>query len=175
VVRTALKSQYHATLSMLRKAIEQCPDDVWESWDYTNPTWRVVYHTLYFVHLYSRRRLEEFTPWEKHQTMLQDLDDVPGPPELDQYCELPHRPPQTGEPLTKAEIMEYWEWCDGMIDDAVDAMDLLSPESGFYWYPISKIEHQIVNIRHIQHHMAQLSERLRVAADIGVEWVGRRR
>lgn len=174
-LRAALKSQYHAALSMLRKAIEACPDDLWVSKDYTNPTWRVVYHTLYYVHFYSRRRMEEFTPWEHHQTGLHDLDDVPSPPEIQQYAELPHRPPQTGVPLTKSEIMAYWEFCDTMIDDAVDAMDLTSPESGFFWYPVTKIEHQIVNVRHIQHHMGQLSERIRIAVDVGVPWVGRRR
>jgi len=174
-VRAALKNQYHASLSMLRKAVEACPDDLWVSKEYTNPAWRIIYHTLYFVHFYSRRRAEEFTPWEKHQTFLQDLDDIPAPPEIQVLGELPHRPPQTGVPLTKAEIMEYWEFCDAMIDDAVDAMDLYSPESGFSWYPISKIEHQLVAIRHIQHHMAQLSERIRAAVDVGVQWVGRRK
>ena len=56
----------------------------------------------------------------------------------------------------------------------VDAVDLLSPSSGFYWYKIPKLEHQLVNIRHIQHHGAQLADRLRQAADIGVDWVGAR-
>jgi len=175
IVRTALKHQYHAALSMLRKAIEMCPDDLWVSTEYTNPAWRVVYHTLHFVHLYGSTRLEEFKPWKDHQTGLQDLDDRPSPEEIQQYTELPDRPPITGVPLTKAEVMEYWEFCDAFIDDAVDAMDLLSPESGFFWYPIPKIEHQYVNLRHIQHHMGQLSERIREAVDVGVPWVGRRK
>jgi hypothetical protein len=52
--------------------------------------------------------------------------------------------------------------------------DLLSAESGFSWYPVSKLEHQIINIRHLQHHAAQLGDRLRYATtDVGVEWYGR--
>jgi hypothetical protein len=35
------------------------------------------------------------------------------------------------------------------------------------------LEHQIVNIRHIQHHAAALSSRLRRSAGIGVNWVGK--
>jgi len=37
---------------------------------------------------------------------------------------------------------------------------------------MSKLEHQFVNIRHIQHHGAQLADRLRSAANIGIRWVG---
>ena len=77
--------------------------------------------------------------------------------------------------MTKEETMAYWEFCDAIIDDAVEAMDLFSAESGFFWYPISKFEHQLVTIRHIQHHMAQLSERLRAVQNVGIEWIGRRR
>jgi len=58
-----------------------------------------------------------------------------------------------------------------MVDDAVDEMDLLSPESGFYWYKLGKLEHQIINIRHIQLGAAQLAARLRSTLNVGVEWV----
>jgi len=61
-----------------------------------------------------------------------------------------------------------------MVDDAVEAMDLDRSESGFSWYRMSKLEHQLVNIRHIQHHGAQLIDRVRSVADIGVRWVAAR-
>jgi hypothetical protein len=35
-----------------------------------------------------------------------------------------------------------------------------------------KIEHQIVNIRHIQHGAAQLADRLRSKLNLGIGWVG---
>ncbi len=66
------------------------------------------------------------------------------------------------------------EFCDRMVDDAVDALDLDRTESGFSWYRLSKLEHQFVSIRHIQHHGAQLIDRVRSAADIGVRWVAGR-
>jgi hypothetical protein len=53
--------------------------------------------------------------------------------------------------------------CDSAVDDAVNALDLNAPHSGFSWYEIPKLEHQIVNIRHIQYHQAQLADRLRKA------------
>ena len=63
-------------------------------------------------------------------------------------------------------------WQDGGRPDAVEALDLDSDESGFPRYPIPKLEHQLVNIRHLQHHAAQLADRLRNQAGVGVEWVG---
>lgn len=173
-IGVALKSQYHATLTMLRQVIEQCPDDLWASTEYRNPFWRIAYHTLYFLHLYTRPTMYDFRPWEKHQTCIQDMDDRPSPPEILELTELPHRPPQTGEPYTKDEILEYWEFCEQMIDETVDALDLLAPESGFSWYRVSKLEHQLVTVRHLQHHTAQLIERLRAHSDIGIDWCGAR-
>jgi hypothetical protein len=35
-----------------------------------------------------------------------------------------------------------------------------------------KLEHQFVNLRHIQHHTGQLADRLRQAANRGVQWLG---
>ncbi len=172
-LRPVLKSQYHAALGMLRLGVERCPEDLWVDRAPTNPFWRIAYHGLYFTHLYLQPNLESFRPWEHHQTGMHDLDDVPAEAELLEWMELPHRPPQTGEPYTKDQILTYWEICDGLVDGTVDALDLASPESGFSWYPVSKLEHQIINIRHLQHHAAQLGDRLRNAINVGVEWFGR--
>jgi len=39
-------------------------------------------------------------------------------------------------------------------------------------FPDVKLEHQLVNLRHAQHHAAQLADRLRAAVDLGTRWVG---
>jgi hypothetical protein len=49
----------------------------------------------------------------------------------------------------------------------------LEAESGFSWIPMNKMELQIYNIRHIQHHAAQLIERLRDNQGIHIKWVGK--
>lgn len=175
MLRSALKSQYHAALAMLRQAIEKCPENLWTSRDCTNPFWRLVYHTLYFAHLYIQPSAAAFRPWEHHQTGIQDLDDIPAPPDILELTELPHRPPQTGEPYTRAQMLEYWAICDEMVDATLDAQDLSSAESGFSWYRLSKLEHKIVAVRHIQHHTAQLADRLRATLNTGIDWVGARR
>jgi hypothetical protein len=162
-IRPALKSQYHATLETLRLAIEKAPDEMWnDSADGSVPFWRVAYHTLFYTHFYLEQDQHAFIPWARHREEANFLSTVP--PNND-------RPPHPCEPFTRADVLEYWRVCDNMIDTAVDALDLSAPECGFPWYKMPKLEHQIVNIRHIQHHAAALSVRLRRSAGIEIDWV----
>src|ERR1041384_7329748 len=50
MLRSVLKSQYHASLAMLREAIERCPPEEWLSTDHKNAFWQLSYHTLFFAH-----------------------------------------------------------------------------------------------------------------------------
>jgi len=166
LISAVLKSQYHAALAMLRQAIEKCPDELWYSKDQTNAFWQTAYHTLFFAHLYLSPNSVAFIPWKHHQRNVQHEDGQTGP--ADPNSTLPLLP----EPYTREQVLEYCAFCDGIVNDAVDAMDLLSPESGFYWYKVSKLEHQIINIRHTQAGAAQLAGRLRAKLNIGLDWIG---
>jgi DinB superfamily len=164
-VRSALKSQYHAALETLHEAIEQCPDAMWnDPADGSAPFWRVAYHTLFYAHFYLQQGQEDFTPWARHRDEAQYISSVPW---------ASHRPPNPCEAFTRADLVEYLRVCDGMIDAGVDALDLSAPQCGFPWYKMPTLEHQIVNIRHIQHHAAALSSRLRRSAGIAIKWVGK--
>ena len=136
---------------MLRDAIEQCPDAEWVSRHHKNAFWQVAYHVLFFTHLYLQQNETTFVLWSQHHG---DDDGT------------------RGEPYSRAQVLEYWSFVDQAVDGAVDSLDLENPESGFPWYNMSKLEHQLVNIRHVQHHGAQLADRLRSAADIGIKWLG---
>ena len=165
-LRSILKSQYHAALAMLRESLERCPDDLWFSKEPTNAFWQIAYHTVFFAHMYLHRNEAAFQPWEQHQTAVQHPDGIPG--SVDPESPLPLIP----DPYTREQVLAYWSVCDRMVDQAIDTLDLDNPDCGFYWYSVSKLEHQIVAIRHIQHHAAQLADRLRAAEDIGIRWVG---
>lgn len=165
-VRVALKGQYHAVLAMLRETIDACPEELWLDETPHNAFWRIAHHALFFVHLYLLDRPEDFVPPEWHEADVQNPDGMVRP--ADTESALPVGP----QPYLKSQIVEYLEWCDSIVDQRVDEMDIGSPTSGFYWYPISKLEHQLVNIRHTAHHAAQLADRVRAARGIGVKWVG---
>jgi hypothetical protein len=152
-LRAVLKSQYHASLAMLRQAIELCPPEEWLSTSHKNAFWQVSYHALFFAHLYLQPDEAAFKVWEKQHGAGDGT---------------------AGAPYSQQDVLEYSEFCDRMVDRAVDALDLDRVDSGFSWYRMSKLEHQFVNIRHIQHHAAQLIDRVRSVADVGVAWVGSR-
>lgn len=163
-IRAALKSQYHAALKSLRLAIEQCPDAMWaRPADGLTAFWRVAYHTLFVTNFYLMKDEHSFTPWARHQRDVQFFGPIPWEN---------NRPPAPCEPYSRADILEYWAVCDGLVDANVDALDLSASTCGFSWYPMSKLEHQLLNIRHIQHHSAALATRLRREAGVEVEWVG---
>jgi hypothetical protein len=165
LVRASLKSQYHAALAMLGDAIARCPDDLWLDARPANAFWQVAYHALYFTHLYLQPNEAAFRPWEGQQTDVQHPDGIAGPP--DPASDLPLIP----RPYTQGEVLAYCRYCEAMVEDAVDALDLTSAESGFWWYEIPKLEHQLVNIRHLSHHAGQLADRVRAASGEGVAWV----
>jgi hypothetical protein len=119
----------------------------------------VAYHTLFYTHLYLQPAEADFVPWERHRERHNRF--ATGP---DEGLIL--------TPYSVEEVQSYWKHCQDMVESAVDRLDLTSSESGFYWYRMSKLEHQFVNLRHIQHHTGQLADRLRQDADRGVEWVG---
>jgi hypothetical protein len=162
-IKPILKSQYHAGLAMLEQAIDRCPDSLWISRDHPNRFWHVAYHAIYVTHMYLQHDEAAFRPWEDHREDYQFLGPLPWPP---------HRLPNIGEPYTKAQILEYLHACKSMVDAAVDILNLDAPESGFWWYKMPKLEHQIVNLRHLEHHTAQLADRLRQHAGVGIDWIG---
>lgn len=154
-IRIAFGSQYHAALHTLEQTIQNCPEKLWTDPQYPNPYWQVAYHALYYAHLYLEQNLEAFQPWTKHREDHEQFKAAP----------------DTLSAYTKEEVLEYCQFCRTKVDQAMDHLDLNHPESGFSWYKMPKLEHQIVNIRHIQHHAAQLTDRLRKVENMGTRWV----
>jgi hypothetical protein len=159
-----IQSQYHASIEMLAQSIEKCPPELWHREEDNNKFWHLAYHTLFYTHLYLSPTEADFTPWEKHRPDYYALGPLPMPP---------HKQPKIGEPYTKEEIQEYLEHLRSKIDKMVNSTDLHA-ESGFEWLPFSKLELQFYNIRHLMQHTGELGERLGHAAQIDIDWVGKR-
>jgi len=158
-LQAVLKSQYHASLAMLREAIDSCPAELWTSDQHVNQFWQIAYHTLFYTHLYLQPAEADFVPWEHHRPGHHRFGTGPDAA-------------STLQPYSLEEIRAYCHCCQEMIDSAVDRLDLAAPESGFSWYRMPKLEHQFVNLRHIQHHTGQLADRLRQSASQGLNWIG---
>ena len=158
-IQDILKSQYRASLAMLRGAIDACPAELWIDDSYVNQFWQVAYHTLFYTDLYLQPSESTFISWEHHRPKYNRF---PSGPEVTQAL----------TPYSIDDVRAYCARCEASVDAAVDRLDLTSPESGFPWYKMSKLEHQVVSLRHIQHHTGQLAERIRQVTGRGVGWVG---
>jgi DinB superfamily len=158
-LQAALKSQYHASLNMLLDTIEKCPSDLWTDTSYVNPFWQVAYHVLFYTDFYLQPSESAFVAWEHHRPGHHRFGSDP-----DARASL--------TPYSIDEVKAYCRRCQATVDAAVDRLDLAAPESGFPWYRMSKLEHQLVNLRHVQHHTGQLVDRLRQVAGHGVDWIG---
>ena len=152
--KEVLKSQYRASVQMLRSAVECCPDSLWNDEGYKNPFWHIAFHAIFYTHFYLHATEKDFIPWEKHKRGLVSLGDDPG-----------------NEKYTKEEILEYIDYFGGRLDELVDQLNL-EATSGFYWLPFDKLQLQLYNIRHIQHHTGEMCERLGKEGEFEVAWVG---
>jgi hypothetical protein len=146
-----IRSQYLATLEMLKHAIEECPDTLWNDPADKNKFWHVAYHALFYTHLYLQPTEQAFKPWGQHRHQ--------------------HDLSEEAEPYSKAEVLDYLTFCQQEVKEKVPQLNL-DAESGFYWLPMNKAELQIYNIRHLQQHAGELMERLGSRARIEVDWVG---
>lgn len=153
-----IKSQYWASLEMLRQAILKCPDSLWQNPDYKNQFWHIAFHVIFYTHFYLHLTEEDFVPWKKHKQELVPLGS-------------PHSGTDNDLAYSKADILAYLELCLEQLAGHLDALNLES-ESGFDWLPFNKLELQFYNIRHVQQHTGELCERLGVREDIDVGWVG---
>ena len=83
--------------------------------------------------------------------------------------------PDSGEAKPRERvycIREYLEFVQKQVVERVPLTDLEAESSGFYWYPVNKLEMQFINIRHIQQHAGELYETLGIREKIELGWVG---
>jgi hypothetical protein len=160
-IKQILTSQFEAALAMLKQCVEACPLEHWEG-KIANDTFRqVAYHTLFFVDLYLTPNESAFS--------LGDLHHRGGD----------ERGPTVSAGLSKDETLAYLLICrQKMIETLVaETQDSLQGSSGFSYRRFSRCELHLTNIRHIQHHVGQMSAYLRrVDPSLGdpkaLPWVG---
>jgi len=153
--KAVIQSQFLAALEMLKKAIEQCPEAMWADPLPQNKFWHIAFHALFYAHFYLHPSEQDFVAWDKHRDVvsLSSSDD-----------------PDTVQPYSQAEMLEYLAFCQHQVREKVASSDL-EAESGFHWLPFNTLEKHLYNIRHVQVHAGELYERLGQAG-IDVNWVG---
>jgi len=157
----ALKNQYSAALDMLSNCIRNYRDDVWYDKSFTNPTWQLAYHAIYYANIYCSPTEEEIVRWEKTIDNYQIIGKTPWPP---------HENIKLEKEYSRQDMLEFIEFVKGTIQKYLFNM---KPDRKCWpeWYNLNQFEFQINNLRHIQHHTAQLIERHEKIEEMSNEWL----
>jgi hypothetical protein len=155
--KTIIWPQFGAAIDMLENAAAACPDKLWGDRSRRPEYWYLVYHTLFFLDYYLSDSEDKFLP--------------PAPftlGELDPAGILPERV------YSKKELRDYLEHgrnkCRAKLSALTD--DSARQPCGFERRNMTVSELLLYNMRHVQHHTAQLNLILRQTVDSAPEWVG---
>ena len=153
-IKESLWKQFGASIDMFENAIALCPEELWKS----ELFWYNAYHTLFFLDYYLTTDPDNFKP--------------PPPFTLSEFNsdgELPERV------YTKEELLTYLRFCYDKCHDLIAGLS--SDSAAMRWknkyrdYSIFEI--LIYNMRHVQHHTAQLNQLLRQKINEAPDWVSR--
>jgi len=157
-LRTVLWHQFGAAIDTLENAMHACPDALWSDRSQRPEFWYLVFHTLFCLDLYLSEGEEGFAP--------------PAPftlDELDPAGVMPERP------YTKVELQRYLDHCRARCRRVIEAMTDESAPVRWRLGPLEStvLEVHLYNMRHVQHHAAQLNLILRQQTDSAPGWVRR--
>jgi hypothetical protein len=149
-------SQFGAAIDMLENSIKACPDQLWGDRSRRPEYWYTVFHALFWLDLYLSESEKGFAS--------------PAPFGLEELDPAGVLPPRV---YTKEELLTYLahgrqkcrETILGMTDGK--AIQLWR----FATVNLSVAELHLYNMRHVQHHAAQLNLILRQTIDCAPRWV----
>ncbi|MCI0330213.1 MAG: DinB family protein [candidate division Zixibacteria bacterium] len=162
-------NQFGAAVDMMEAAVRACPDEVWGDFS-KKPEWKkkdvvgfwyLAYHTLFFLDYYLSEKVES------------EKDFAPPSPftlsEFDPEGALPERV------YTKEELLRYLDHCRkkfgrlmaGWTEERAHRL------SGIQYRDMTIAELLLYNMRHVQHHTAQLNLLLRQSIDSAPDWVSK--
>jgi hypothetical protein len=162
-IKESIWNQFGASIDMLHNAIERWPA---EQWDTKKRPLYISYHTLIFLEYYLTIPPKNFSPalpytvnddWKQIEGAVDDL--IPS------------------KDYTKKELLSYLAACRVKCFKLIASLndknlnDRWIDDSGRRNYSI--VEILLYNMRHVQHHAAQLNMMLRQEINDSPKWVSR--
>lgn len=157
-VAAALWHQFGAAIEMLENAVRACPDALWDRPGQEPAFWHLAFHTLFFLDYYLAESPAGFEPPPPF-----------GLTELDPAGAMPERA------WTRAELLDYVDDARGRVRALLVRWndELAAVPRRFPAIASPLLEVMIYNLRHVQHHSAQLNLLLRQAGATVPGWVAR--
>lgn len=157
-MRDAIHQQFGAAIDSLDGAIQACPDATWTTGKRWYQPWYLAFHTLFWLDLYLSES---------------DADYVPPAPftrgELEPNV-FPDRP------YTKQELLAWLRRCREALAARLATVSS-DADAGrrchLHWGEMGAAELLLYNLRHVQHHAAQLNLLIRQAGGEPAPWIMR--
>lgn len=152
-IKESIWRQFGASIDMLENAIKLCPNNFWDT---DKKFWYNSYHCLFWLDYYLTLKPDNFSP--------------PSPFTLSEFDPTGAMPDRT---YHKDELLSYLQYsrnkCYDLVSNMTDEM------ANSRWINDSKnysiIEILMYNMRHVQHHAAQLNLLLRQEINNAPKWV----
>ncbi|MEK6262388.1 MAG: DinB family protein [Planctomycetota bacterium] len=156
-------NQFAAAFCMLETCNDRCPDAAWDAPVANLKFCQVAFHTLFYADFYLGRNADALRrqPFHHdHQQFFRDYEELEDRTQVLLY--------------DKPSIKTYLDHCRKKALEviAAETAESLAGPSGFERRTFSRAELHVLNIRHIQHHAAQLSLRLRIDFHQDIPWIG---
>jgi hypothetical protein len=162
-LKSVLNSQYEASLCTMAHCVERCPDAFWNARVAKYPFCQVAFHALFFADYFLGADAESFPRQEFH---------LAHPTFFGDYEQLEDREPRSL--YDRPALVTYLEFCrhKAAATMAAETEQTLCALAKFPRRNIPRAELHVRNIRHIQHHAAQLTLRLRLDTEVDIPWIG---
>ncbi len=145
--KTLIAHQFEAALCTLNACVDRCADTAWNSRVANYKFCQVVFHTLFYTDLYLGQDEESLPRQSFH---------LNNGPFFGDYEEFEDRAPVRLYDKASIRIyLEHWRNKASAVI-AAETAATLSARSGFKSRDFSRAELHVQNIRHIQHHTAQI-------------------
>jgi len=160
-IKGLIISQITASLDTLKYCIDACPDTEWQQSHEDAPFSQVVFHTIFYADFYLGRDSEPFKeqPFHiSHKDIFRDYEELEDKMPLNLY--------------EKQFCLDYLSHCRSKLKAMMGAetAESLAGESGIDFRKVSRAELYVYNMRHIQHHAAQLGLRNQIVTGKELPW-----
>lgn len=158
-INSYVLSQFGASIQMLENAVEMCPEHAWNQTKDSSDFWYIAYHTIFWLDFYLTESPEEFKPFQNF-----------GITEFDPEGILPDKV------YSKEELQEYINHCKNKCKTTIENINEVNADKIYKFgsIEIPFFELMIYNMRHVQHHTAQLNLMLRQRINSATAWVKRK-
>ncbi|RYY60762.1 MAG: DinB family protein [Chitinophagaceae bacterium] len=163
-IKESVWGQFAASMDMFKNALDACPEETWEA---DRKFFLISFHCLFFLDYFLTNPPKDFKSTFKYS--IAEPGKIPEG-QLDDII--------PGEPYDKADLLAHLaasrQKCrnliDGLTEDGLASRWIEEGEGGLNY---NLVEMLIYNMRHVQHHAAQLNMMLRNHINSAPGWIGR--